>query len=176
MKFSSWFWPSFVSVYHISIFVGGMTFLFDLTNQSPPLFSTSDASPPSSPSNSSTSRLLYVVITCGTLGATLTASRYVIQAVRRKNYDIYRLPWQILTPIHGAILAVIALFVVKSGLALTSTNANDYIQTLIFFSALSFIVGFAAEMFVKALIRAAEGLFNERSDLSEKNLPSREDK
>ena len=155
-------WPLVATVWHLILFATCTILLICISTETSPLFLVCDNSDECSPLP--TSRLYYLVILCGILGATLTASRYVVQAIRRKSYDLYRLPWQLLTPVHGGILAIIALFVVQAGLVVLGAGSPKPTRTLLFFGALSFLVGFAAESFVKALIRAAEGLFNEKHD------------
>src|SRR5688500_8936636 len=49
----------------------------------------------------------------GSLGGTLMASRYVVYAVRHRNYDGARILWQLLTPLHSAILAAISILAVR---------------------------------------------------------------
>jgi hypothetical protein len=105
-------------------------------------------------------RLVIIAAVTGAGGAALVASRYVVLAVREKLYDELRLPWQLLTPLHGAMLAVIGLFLFKVPVG------TDGIQKVGAISAegvvlVSAIIGFAAEIFVKRLIAVAESLFGE---------------
>jgi hypothetical protein len=102
----------------------------------------------------------------GALGGTLMASRYVVYAVRHRNYDTKRLLWQLLTPIHSAILAAVSIVAVRAGLiTLTNASAPTEPQYTWFVMAFSFLVGIASEAFVKRLIMASESLFGERGDL-----------
>jgi len=102
----------------------------------------------------------------GSLGGTLMASRYVVYAVRHRNYDRARILWQLLTPLHSAILAAISILAIRAGLiTLTNAASPSEPQYTWFVMAFSFVVGMASEAFVKRLIMASESLFGERGDL-----------
>lgn len=95
----------------------------------------------------------------GAFASALTASRYVVLAVREQKYDVNRLPWQILTPLHGAALAVAGSFIYHGPFDLeNAANAGSDPQSII---VVSFLIGFAAEIFVKRLIAVAEAFFGE---------------
>ena len=169
---NGWLAPLSISLYHVIIFIVGSCILIGIvTDDEPP--KGWDLKSHKSPVTIVTGDIqgidiLGMVFVCGILGATLTASRYVVRAVRRQEYDVYRILWQVLTPLHGGILALIALFVVYGGIMFMGAEPSDADRTVIFLGALSFLVGFAAETFVKALIRAATGLFNEPDDFNGK--------
>jgi hypothetical protein len=102
----------------------------------------------------------------GALAGTLAASRYVVYAVRHREYDPNRILWQLLTPLYSGILAWIGMLIVRGGLVtLTNTAGPAEPQYTFFVMGFSFLVGFASESFVKKLIVAAESLFGERGDL-----------
>ena len=107
----------------------------------------------------------------GAMGGTLTASRYVVYAVRHRDYDTERVLWQVLTPIHSAVLATICILTVRAGLiTLTNAAAPTEPQYTWFVMSFSFLVGLASEAFVKRLIMAAESLLGERGDLERHSL------
>jgi len=104
----------------------------------------------------------------GALGGAMLSSRYVIYAIRHSAYDARRLPWQVLAPVHSAVLAGIGSAAVQGGLITISTSwqAAEPQYTL-FLISFAFLVGFASEPFVKRLIMAAESLFGESGELNE---------
>ena len=100
----------------------------------------------------------------GMIGGTLQASRYVVWAVRHGRYEVRRVLWQVLTPVHGGVFAIFGLLVVYGGLiSLTNVESvkvpgsNGY-----FIGGLSFVIGFTSEHFVMAMIRAAEAMFGHK--------------
>jgi hypothetical protein len=105
----------------------------------------------------------------GGLGGTLTASRYVVSAMRHDEYDRKRALWQLLTPIHAAVLAAVAVLAVEGGL-LTLAGHGDRTepQYTKFIMAFSFVVGLVSEVFVKRLIMAGEALFGGRGDIDKR--------
>lgn len=114
-------------------------------------------------SKSGASSLILLAAISGMAGSALVASRYVVIAIREQLYDTNRLAWQLLTPLHGGVLAVFAYFLYKTPsvahaettrLASTATSAEN----IVLFSSM---VGFAAEIFVKRLIAVAEAMFGE---------------
>lgn len=138
-----------ISVYHVAIFVAVGLGLFKVYEDK-------------------ISIAIYVLC-FGALGGTLYASRYVVYSVRHRKYDTERLLWQILTPIHSAILAGIGVLFLHGGVIViiaASTPAEP--QYTWFVMGFSFFIGFASELFVKRLIMAAESFFGERGDLDEK--------
>ena len=109
----------------------------------------------------------WAALCSGAAGGAMISSRYVVYAIRHGVYDARRLPWQILTPLHSAVLALVALGLVKAGLiTITSSWGAQEPQYTMFLLTFSFLVGFAGESFVKRLIMAAESLFGERGDLT----------
>lgn len=110
----------------------------------------------------------------GVMGGTLTASRYVIYAIRHRRYDKGRTLWQLLTPLHSALLAAISMIAVRGGLITLSTGtATKEPEYSYFVMAFCFLVGLSSESFVKRLIMAAESLFGERGDLNEETKKER---
>jgi hypothetical protein len=106
--------------------------------------------------------LVLVFALCfGMIGSALNASRYVVLAVRHKRYDSSRILWQILTPLHGGVLAVVAVYVVIGGLFSVVQAAAVNQQYGYFIGGFSFLVGFSSELFVKRLMAATEALFGE---------------
>ena len=112
------------------------------------------------------------VILCvcfGTIGGTLNASRQVIKAVKENDYELNRRLWQILTPLHSGIFAVISIAFIKSGLIMAagvSTGPPIGPNYLYFITITSFLVGFSTEVFTKRLIGATEALFGEKNKIS----------
>ncbi len=113
-----------------------------------------------------------ICVSFGVIGGTLNASRYVIISVKNGNYDNKRILWQLLTPIHAGVFAIIAIILMKSGLHMTlndnikMTNNSKYVE---FISIVSFLAGFTTEIFIKRLISASESLFGEKKTINEKN-------
>ncbi|WDF77336.1 hypothetical protein PQ469_25970 [Mucilaginibacter sp. KACC 22773] len=106
----------------------------------------------------------------GMIGGTLNASRQVIKAVKEDDYQRNRMLWQILTPLHSGIFAVVSIIFIKSGLnaaAGNTTNASNNASSLYFIMITSFLVGFSTEIFIKRLIGATEALFGEKNNISE---------
>jgi hypothetical protein len=111
-------------------------------------------------------KALYTVC-FGAAGGLLTASRYVVYSVRHSIYDPRRLLWQLVSPIHSAILAGVFIVTVKGGLfALGQPLAPEEPKHTLAIMGFSFFVGLASESFVKKLIVAIEALFGERGDLA----------
>jgi hypothetical protein len=106
-------------------------------------------------------RVITFAFLFGALGSALAASRYVVFAVRHSVYDSRRVLWQLLSPLHGGVLAVIAMYVIFGGLLAIARSPSPTEQYGFFVGGLSFIVGFSSELFVKRLIRATEALFGE---------------
>src|SRR6266704_4140520 len=134
-----------VCLYHVAIIVGFIYYLVHLDN--PARISEVGA-------------LVLLSAITGAGGAALVASRYVVLAVKEGAYDLLRLPWQLLTPLHGAALAVIGLFFFKSPISSDIAQKATSADSVILVSA---VIGFAAEIFVKRLIAVAESLFGEGS-------------
>jgi hypothetical protein len=101
----------------------------------------------------------------GALGSALAASRYVIFAVRHSVYDPRRVLWQVLTPLHGGVLAVLGIYVVFGGLLAIARSPSPGEEYGFFVGGFAFIVGFSSELFVKRLIRATEALFGEEQNI-----------
>lgn len=119
-------------------------------------------------------RKQYYALIFGCLGGAVTASRYVVHAVRHGEYDRRRLLWQILTPVYSAVLAWMGVITIRGGLLTLSTAPTTAEpQYTYFIMGFSFLVGFGTESFVKRLIMAAESLFGERGDLDadQRKLP-----
>jgi hypothetical protein len=117
------------------------------------------------------------VVGFGAVGATIHASRYVIYSVAHRRYQRRKLLWQIMTPVHSAVLSVIAYVAINAGLLTLATAPSPKEPQYTWFVIISsFLVGFASETFVKRLIMAAESLFGERGDLEGESKPSREDR
>nr|AWM04261.1 hypothetical protein CIT40_32335 [Bradyrhizobium amphicarpaeae] len=110
--------------------------------------------------------LLVFVFLFGALGSTLAASRIVVLALRYKNYQSEKVAWQLLTPLHGGVLAVVGLYVVLGGLLAMVRSPAVGPEFGFFVGGFAFIVGFSSELFVKRLIRATEALFGEQEDRS----------
>ncbi len=135
-----------VSVFHILIFlICGLASLY-ATNESNFLHSYE--------------RLVFT-LAFGAIGGTTNASRKVVRAVRHNDYKKNRLLWQILTPIHGAILACVGYIVLKGGIIALTTGAEDTGTYKYFIMGFSFFCGFSSELFIKRLIKASESLFGE---------------
>jgi hypothetical protein len=109
-------------------------------------------------------KLILLASLFGGIGSTLHASRYVVLAVRHRKYDPQRILWQLLSPIHGAILAVVAIYLLSGGLLSLARTPSPGDAYAYFVGGFSFIVGFSSEVFVKRLIRATEALFGEKHD------------
>lgn len=117
------------------------------------------------------------VVGFGAVGATIHANRYVIYSVAHNRYQRRKLLWQVMTPVHSAVLSVVAYVAINAGLLTLATAPNPKEPQYTWFAIVSsFLVGFASETFVKRLIMAAESLFGERGDLEGELKPSREDK
>jgi hypothetical protein len=108
------------------------------------------------------SQLIFFAFCFGALGSTLSASRVVVLAIRYRNYQPEKIPWQLLTPLHGGMLAVAAIYVVFGGLLSLVHSPNLGEEFGYFVGGFSFVVGFSSELFVKRLIRATEALFGEQ--------------
>jgi hypothetical protein len=105
----------------------------------------------------------------GGLGGTVTASRWVVLAVRHGEYDPRRLLWQLLTPIYSGALGWVGIIAIRGGLLTLSESPSTKEPNFTYFViAFSFLVGFASEAFLKRLILAAQTLFGEhREDVKE---------
>lgn len=98
----------------------------------------------------------------GGLGGTLAAARTVVRAIRHDDYDPKRAPWQITTPIFSCVFAGVSMVFLKAGvISLTPGAKPAEPQYSWFLMVYSFVVGFATELFVKRLIKAAESLLGE---------------
>jgi hypothetical protein len=105
---------------------------------------------------------LLLVAGMGAVGGALNASRRVIIAVRYRAYLRSRVLWQILTPVHSAVLACVGYLAIEGGLlSLANTGQRAEPRYTYFVMAFSFLVGFVSEVFVKRLIAAADALFGE---------------
>jgi hypothetical protein len=105
----------------------------------------------------------------GLIGGTLNASRQVIKAVKEDDYQMNRRLWQILTPIHSGIFAVVSIVFIKSGMNMATGSASNLAKGpsyLYFITITSFLVGFSTELFIKRLISATEALFGEKNNIS----------
>jgi hypothetical protein len=101
----------------------------------------------------------------GALGGTVTASRWVVLAVRHGEYDRRRLLWQLLTPIYSGALGWVGIIAVRGGLLTLSESPSTKEPNFTYFViAFSFLVGFASEAFLKRLILAAQTLFGEHKE------------
>jgi pyruvate kinase len=124
---------------------------------------------------------LIYVLGFGAIGATIHANRYVIFSVAHRKYQRPKLLWQLMTPIHSAVLAAVAYAAGKAGLlTLTAARVGENVTPkepdfTYFVMASSFLVGFASEVFVKRLATAAEALFGEHGDLQGERKPSEND-
>lgn len=117
------------------------------------------------------------VVGFGAVGATLHASRYVVYSVAHQRYQRRKLLWQLMTPVHSAVLSVVAYVAINAGLLTLATAPEAKEPQYTWFVIISsFLVGFASETFVKRLIMAAESLFGERGDLEGESKPSSEDR
>lgn len=110
--------------------------------------------------------LLAFAFLFGMLGSALSASRIVVLALRYKNYQSQKIAWQVLTPIHGGVLAVVGIYVVLGGLLAMVRSPTLGPEFGYFVGGFAFIVGFSSELFVKRLIRATEALFGEQEEKS----------
>jgi hypothetical protein len=98
----------------------------------------------------------------GATGGALNASRRVVLSVRYRSYLMSRLPWQLLTPVHSAVLAAVAFLAIEGGLlSLANSGERAEPRYTFFVMAFAFLVGFVSEVFVKRLIAAADALFGE---------------
>jgi hypothetical protein len=100
----------------------------------------------------------------GMIGATLTASRYVVIAVRHGRYEPRRILWQVLTPIQGGVLAIAGMIMVEGGIISLGGDSTNISKHVYFILSLSFLIGFSSEVFVKKLIATAETFFGEKGD------------
>lgn len=106
--------------------------------------------------------ILLLVAAMGATGGALNASRRVVLAVRYRKYYMSRLLWQLLTPVHSALLAAVAFLAIEGGLlSLARTAERAEPKYTLFVMAAAFFVGFVSEVFVKRLIAAADALFGE---------------
>jgi hypothetical protein len=83
--------------------------------------------------------------------------------------------WQLLSPVHGAILAVVGIYLLSGGLLSLARSPSPGDAYGYFVGGFSFIVGFSSETFVKRLIRATEALFGERHDDIEQDDKQKDD-
>lgn len=105
---------------------------------------------------------LLLVAAMGAAGGALNASRRVVLSVRYRRYLMSRVPWQMLTPVHSAVLASIAFLAIEGGLlSLANSGERAEPRYTFFIMSFSFLVGFVSEVFVKRLIAAADALFGE---------------
>lgn len=151
------FWGCVVLVYHIVVIIWVLQFLAGLQALNGGL------------TDASTVVRAQSILASGALGGALLASRWVVYSLRHGRYDVRRLPWQVVTPITSAVLALVGVLLVHGGFIGTTANWNaaepEYTFAVLGFA---FVVGFAAESFVKRLIMAAESLFGERGDLEDR--------
>jgi len=160
-----------VSLYHVFILIAGLlitTYFIGpdrlVSCAAEGIVATPPASPAAvNPAECHTNALLVLLFALcfGMIGSTLNASRYVVLAVRRRRYDCHRILWQILTPLHGGVLAIVAVYVVVGGLFSLVQGTNVDREYGYFIGGFSFLVGFSSELFVKRLIAATEALFGE---------------
>ena len=109
--------------------------------------------------------ILVTVLSFGTIGGVINASRYVIFAVRHGTYESRRFLWQTLTPLHGAILASIGYVLYQGGIITLTSGVGNARTYKYFIMAVSFMIGFSSELFIKRLIKATESLFGESNGL-----------
>jgi hypothetical protein len=108
----------------------------------------------------------------GVIGGTLNSSRWVVKAVKDGKYYKNRVLWQVLTPIHSGVFAVIALSFIKAGFnfaydqTATPVPGPNYTE---YVAVVSFLVGFSSEIFIKRMISATEALFGERDSIDDIN-------
>ena len=161
-----------ICVYHTAILVASFaltTFIIgpeNLVNCTQPVSSTAGQSPTSTGCHFAHHLLLVFAFLFGMLGSTLSASRIVILALRHQNYQSEKIAWQVLTPIHGGVLAVVGIYVVLGGLLAMVRSPVVGPEFGYFVGGFAFIVGFSSELFVKRLIRATEALFGEQEEKS----------
>jgi hypothetical protein len=99
------------------------------------------------------------------MGGAFAASRVVVIAVRYRKYDPARVPWQIMTPVYSSVLGWVGVICIRGGLFTLAGDASPVEPRYTFFVVgLAFLSGFASEVCVKRLIRAAESLFGENID------------
>ena len=120
---------------------------------------------------------IILIVSFGLVGGATNASRLVVRAVRYGNYKKNRLLWQVLTPIHGAVLSCVGYVVLRGGLLSLTTGTlttgscvNEDVYRY-FIMGFSFLCGFASELFIKKLNRSAESLFGETDDVKKNNKP-----
>lgn len=164
MDRDKWLWAIVINVYHSTLIVGlsvcGWCMLEFLGCSARKCSAT--------PADPTDRQLVGLAAIAGALGGTLVASRYVVQAVRMRNYDTSRIPWQLLTPLHAALLSGIGYFAIKGGvLSLAQSDIEPSPKYVYFVIGVSFLIGLTSESFLKRLIMAAEALFGERGDLLE---------
>lgn len=111
---------------------------------------------------------LILILAFGAVGGTTNASRHVVRAVRYSNYRRNRFLWQVLTPLHGAILASVGYVVLQGGIVTLTTGVHNASTYRYFIMGFSFFCGFSSELFIKKLIKAAESLFGESDDFEKK--------
>lgn len=116
---------------------------------------------------------LVYVLAFGGIGGTLNASRYVVKSLRYGTYEVRRVPWQILTPLHGAVLAGIGFAVIKGGIISMTQGIKDPATYSFFTMGVSFLIGFSSELFIKRLILASEALFGESHNIEEVGHPAK---
>ena len=113
---------------------------------------------------------LVYVLSFGAIGGALNASRTVVIAVRYGKYDKRRVLWQILTPIHGAILAAVGYVLFQGGIVAFTSGVDNPNTYMYFLMGVSFLIGFSSELFIKRLIKAAESLFGEFKNANQSPL------
>jgi hypothetical protein len=99
----------------------------------------------------------------GLIGGVLYASRWVIHSVARKDYIPRKILWQIVSPIHGAILAVFVIVAIKAGIlgiAGVDTSSSEAASRYVWFvMAVSFMTGFASKIVIERVEEMTRALF-----------------
>jgi hypothetical protein len=99
----------------------------------------------------------------GIIGGVLYASRWVIYAVARQDYLYRKILWQVVSPLHGGVLAVFVVIAVKAGVlgvAGVETNSPDVASRYVWFvMALSFLSGFASKIVIERVEEMTRALF-----------------
>ncbi len=99
----------------------------------------------------------------GIMGGVLYASRWVIYSVARRDYLPRKILWQVISPIHGGMLAVFVVIAVKAGIlgvAGVETGSPEGAARYVWFvMALSFMTGFASKIIIERVEEMTRALF-----------------